>query len=169
MFKLSAAQVGILFYLSLGVFILYLLMPKVFDVREVSKYPELFEGNIKMAGKMQLIDDHYALYWLLDCKDDSGCIGIQSTYDGQNTDIYGVIIAYGQIRHVDKTYLSRRGKYYFEVHEIKAIEDNALDNLSYSIRGRILLWGRMARVWLYERCEKCSDIKNSIISTTLFP
>jgi len=153
-----------------------LLIPKILDVSEISKHPEVFKGNIGIRGEIYKIvkkkgePEGFLIY---DCEKDRGCGTIPVFYKGEIPKVKSRIIVHGKVKLEDGYRFIKK----FDAYKISMIDDDFSGNMFYSIGKAIRAVKSLRtkegiiefRKWLYLKCNKCSKFKKMIIPTPLFP
>lgn len=155
--------------------LIYFIIPKILDVHNIIKQPEIFKGNnIGIVGIVERVltkKDKDSTFMILECGGNS-CMAIPVAYEGQIPAIGSNIIAYGKI----KVYKGR-GRFVrtFQAYKINSKNNDLEGIMFYSIRKEIQKWIiekgliKEFREWLYSICKDCPKFKKWIIATPLFP
>lgn len=143
---------------------IYFIMPKIVDVHEITKHPELYEGSVGIVGEVYV--NKSGSFLLLDCGENTGCAAIPVAYEGTRPEPESKIIAYGQIKRQSR---GRRYISLFKAYIINVKGDDFKGNLLYETRKSVRKGVIAYREWLYSKCNKCFTLKRKLISTPLFP
>ncbi len=140
------------------IFSILYIMPKIVEVKEIRRNPEIVKGTIGVIGNVIVKDDNPAYFLLSDRK--VRCKEIPIIYKGQKPEAGTEIIAYGHFKKADRTLNADIiwWEYFLEAHKIKARKDAFSGHLFYSIRQWIL----DARNWVYKKCGRCRQYYISI-------
>ncbi|GEM_PF-4701940 len=161
LFKAGALAV-VLFIIA--VTLIYFLIPKVLDVREIQKYPDSFRGRIGVLGEVYSISEDSSSFLLLDCEKKIPCVTIPVVYsNGRIPGVTSEIIVYGRIKTARGSGVIET----FEADTLYARADDFTGNLFYSTRKKIKHLAREIRRLLYSHCSVCLAVKKKLMPDTI--
>jgi hypothetical protein len=135
-------------------------MPKIVDVHELRKNPELSKGYFRVMGKVEDPNDRSSFFLLSDLIHQ--CKKIPVIYKGQKPDTGTEVIAYGNFRKVDRDVHADAlwWEFFLDTDRIEATEETFSNTQFYLFRKSMHKY--VTRV--YRKCKICQKIK-----TRLFP
>jgi hypothetical protein len=139
-------------------------MPKIVDVHDIRKQPNLVTSSIGVIGKVKIKDDKSAFFLLSDLN--RKCKVMPIAYTGQRPEAGSEIIVYGQVKKVDRTLNPDIFwfEYFLEVKKIRNRKDIFSGNLFYKIRQLAFNSGR----WFFNKCKHCDKFKKFLVSLPFY-
>jgi hypothetical protein len=145
-------------------------MPKVLDVDEVSKHPEVLKGNVGIVGNIYKIikkkgEPKTILMTACFCDTDSGCSSVPVVYEGEIPETRKAVIIYGKVNLEDGYRFIKT----FDAYKINLRKDDLKGEIFYFIRKEVRKGIKNFRTWLYVKCKQCFNLKKKLIPISFFP